>query len=74
MEKILFWDRSFCGFRYEQHHDKNLSSGFPSRCDTNQAVEPQKLTKGLKIWIKEVERLYYLCRENEDADLGLPCS
>ena len=32
---------------------------FPTRCDTNQAVQPQKMNRGLKFWIKEVEGLYY---------------
>ena len=35
---------------------ENLSSGFPTR----QAVQPQKMARGLKFWIKEVEGLYYL--------------
>ena len=41
---------------------------FPTRSDTNQAVQLQKMTRGLKFWIKKVEGLYYLCCENNDAD------
>ena len=46
----------------------NLSSGFPTRCDTNRNVQPQKMARGLKILIEEVEGLYYLCSENKGAN------
>ena len=36
--------------------------------DTNQAVQPQKMARGLKFWIKEVEGLYNLCSENKGAN------
>ena len=36
--------------------------------DTNRAVHPQNMTRGLKFQIKEVERLYYLCSENKGSD------
>ena len=36
--------------------------------DTNQAVQLQKLTRGLKFRIYKVEALYYLCSENKGAD------
>ena len=36
--------------------------------DTNQAVQPQKMLRGLRFWSKVEEGLYYLCRENKDAD------
>ena len=42
--------------------------GFPTRSDTNQAVQPHKMARGLKIWIEEVEELYYPCSENKGAD------
>ena len=42
--------------------------GFPTRSDTNQAVQPQKMARGLKFQISEVERLYYPCGENKGAD------
>ena len=48
---------------------QNLSSGFPTSSHANQVVQPQKMAKGLKFWIWEVERLYYLCSENKGAVL-----
>ena len=36
--------------------------------DTNKAVQPQKIGRGLKFQIKEEEGLYYLCSENKGAD------
>ena len=36
--------------------------------DTNQVVQLQKMARGLKFQIKEVEGLYYLCSENKGAD------
>ena len=36
--------------------------------DTNQAVQLQKMTRGLEFQIWKVERLYYLCSENKGAD------
>ena len=47
---------------------KNRSSGFPTRSDANQAVQLQKIARGLKFRIYEVEGLYYLCSENKGAD------
>ena len=41
---------------------------FPSWSDTNQAVQLQKMTRGLKFRIRKVEGLYYLCSENKGAD------
>ena len=41
---------------------------FPTSSDTNQAVQLQKMAKGLKFWIQKVEGSYYLCSENKDAD------
>ena len=38
---------------------------FPTWFDTNQAVQPQKMARGLKFRIKKVERLYYLFSENK---------
>ena len=34
---------------------ENRSLGFPTRSDTNQAVQQQKMARGLKFWIEEVE-------------------
>ena len=41
---------------------------FPTRFDTNQAVQLQKMARGLKFQIWKVEGLYYLCSENKGAD------
>ena len=46
---------------------ENLSSGFPTRFDTKQAVQIQKMVRDLKFWSKEVEGLYYPCSENKCA-------
>ena len=42
--------------------------GIPTRSDTNRAVQPQKMDRGLKFWIKVEEGLYYLSSENKGAD------
>ena len=34
----------------------------------NRAVKAQKMARGWKFWIKKVEELYYLCRENKGPD------
>ena len=47
---------------------ENLSSGLPTRSDTNRAVQQQKMARDLKFRIKEVGELYYLCSENKGAD------
>ena len=36
--------------------------------DTNQAVQSQKMVRGLEFRIEEVEGLYYPCSENKSAD------
>ena len=36
--------------------------------DTNQAVQLQKMARGLKFLISKVEGLYYLCSESKGAD------
>ena len=41
---------------------------FPTRSHTDRAVQPQKMARGLKFGIKEVEGLYYPCSENKGAD------
>ena len=35
----------------KQRHKKILSSGYPTRSDTNQAVQPQKMARGLRLRI-----------------------
>ena len=42
--------------------------GFPTRSDTNRAVQPQKMASGWKFRIQEVEGFYYPCSENKGAD------
>ena len=42
--------------------------GVPTRSDTNQAVKPQKMARGLKFWIEVVEGLHYPYSENKGAD------
>ena len=39
------------GNYYEPCHEEKLSSGFPTRFDTNPAVQPQKMARGLKFRI-----------------------
>ena len=41
---------------------------FLTRSDTNQAVQLQKMARGLKFRILKVEGLYYLCGENKGPD------
>ena len=45
-----------------------LSSGFPTRSETNQAVQPQKMAIGLKFRLQEVEGLNNLCSQKKGAD------
>ena len=40
----------------------------PTRSDTNEAVQLQKMARGLKFRIQKVEGLHYLCSENKGAD------
>ena len=47
---------------------QNLYSGFPTRSDTNRAVQPQKMTRDLKSRVKKEEGLYCLCSETKGAD------
>ena len=41
---------------------------FLTRSDTNRPVQPQKMARGWKFWIKEVEELYFPGSENKGAD------
>ena len=41
---------------------------FPTWSDTNQAVQLQKMVRGLKFRILVVEGLYYPCSENKGSD------
>ena len=51
-----------------------MSSGFPTRSNTNRAVLPQKMARGLKFRIYVEEGMYYPYMENKGADqLGGYC-
>ena len=41
---------------------------FQTRSDTNCAIKPQKMVRGLKFWILEEEGLYYKCSDNKGAE------
>ena len=60
---------------YVPHPPQKIVFGFPTRCDSNLAVQPQKMTKGLKFRMKEEERSHYICSENKGANqLGSYCA
>ena len=42
--------------------------GVSDQSDTNWAVQPQKMARGLKFGILIEEGVYYLCSENKGAD------
>ena len=48
--------------------EKNLPSVIADQGQQESAVQPQKMARGLKFWIKKEEGLYYLCCENKGAD------
>ena len=54
-------------FEFESRHEKP-TFWFSTWSDTNQAVQLQKMDRGLKFQIKKVEGSYYLCSENKGAD------
>ena len=41
---------------------------FPTGYDTNWAIQPQKMVRGLKFQILKEGGLFYLCSENDSAD------
>ena len=47
---------------------ENMSSGFATRSDTNRAVQPYKMVKGLKFLIQKVEGWHYLRSVYKGAD------
>ena len=53
---------------FEPRCVENRSSGFPTRSDTNRAVQLLNMARSLKFWIEKVEGLYYPCSENKGAD------
>ena len=38
------------------------------RSDTNRAVQPRQMARGLKFRIHEIEELCYLCSENKGSE------
>ena len=46
---------------------ENLSLEFPTRSDTIQAVQQQKMARDLKFQVWEEEELYYLCSNKKGA-------
>ena len=56
------------GYAYMSRVMRKPTFWFPSRSDTNQAVQLQKMTRGLKFRIQKVDGLYYLSSENKGAD------
>ena len=50
------------------HEARKLVFGFPTRSDTNQSVQLQKMDRSLKFRISEEEELNYPSSENKDAD------
>ena len=47
---------------------KMVKTGFLIWSNTNQAVQSQKMNRGLKFWIYEEEELNYPSSENKGAD------
>ena len=46
----------------EPHHEKTYLWGFsPGPTQTELRMHPQKMARGLKVWIENVERSCYLC-------------
>ena len=41
---------------------------FPTRSNTNPAVQPQNMAGGLKLQMSEVEGVYLICSLNKGAD------
>ena len=52
---------------YEPRHEKT-NVLVSTRSDANQAVQPLKMARGWKFWIKVEEKLYYPYSENKGAD------
>ena len=53
---------------YQNYFARKLAFEFPTRTDTNRAVQLQKIASGLKFGIYNVEGSYYLCSENKGAN------
>ena len=50
---------------FEPRHDKTCLREFPTRPDTNQPAQPQKLARVLKFRLKNLEIPYYLSSEQQ---------
>ena len=50
---------------------ENLSEGFLTSSDTDLPVQLQKMARGLKLLIKEVEGLYYLANTKAQISLAV---
>ena len=60
--------RIFKGFYHMSRVMRKQTFWFPTCSDTNQAVQLQKMAKGLKFQTKKVEGSYYPFSENKGAD------
>ena len=49
-------------------HEKKQFWWFPTRSDTDRAVQPKKVARCLEFLIEELEGLYYLCGEKRGVD------
>ena len=45
--------------------------GFPTRSDTNRAVQAQEMARGWNVWTEKVEELYYPCSEKKGARFSI---
>ena len=55
---------------YKPLNEKTCLWSFLTRSDTNQAIQPQKMARGLKFRIQKAEGLYYLCTCSEKKMLN----
>ena len=62
-----------CGAFYTGLCVRKQTIWVPIRSDTNQAVQSQKMVKGLKFCIQAEEGLYYPCSENKGGYRKLIC-
>ena len=60
----------------EPRHERQRSKGFLTRSGTNQAVQPHKMVRGLKFWIKGVEIVLSLTKTKLQISCTVtePCS
>ena len=61
-ECIFFF--SFFFLSYKSLCLRKPTIWFPTRSDTNRAVQSQKMVRGWKFWFQKVEELYYSCSES----------